>query len=722
MPCSGGQRKRVALAAALLEDADLLVLDEPTNHLDVDVIEWLEDELADELAGSAAARHPRPLPARPGRDPHRRGARRRDLHPPRLLRGLPRGPALREEQAQAAERKRATSRAPSSSGCGAVPRRAARRPSTGSSAPTLLARRRHTRPPELSSTCPPGASAQGRQPPQRRQVLRRTAGCCEGSTQAATRAPDGRRRPQRQRQDDAARLIAGRLEPDEGSVRSARPSTWAGTARTRPRCRRAPGCSTRSRGRARDEHRRRHAVSADQLLERFLFTRAQQKAYVEELSGGERRRLELLRVLADAPNLLLLDEPTNDLDLDTLAVLEVLPRRAGRGPSSSPATTATSSTASATTCTGSSRRRLRHHPGGWTEYRGAREPRSRPTMRRPGRRAAGRRPVQPGRGPASAATTSSASSRRSSAASPSSRPQGTSSRPSWQEVGEDYERRGLGAELTEVSAELEAAETRWLELSMIGRNERDGGPAARVGRPGDDRPRPGGRRDRRDRGHRHRRPARARSSRAPTSSCPARGGAGADGGGRQGDARRRAGSPRRSGVGPCRSPTPRRRSSRSSAEHVPEPRSRRSPATASTPTGRSCAATCPSSRRTCTTATSTCPRSRSSRRRWYPDVLEQAPRRRPGTSSATAALADIRESIAELRHYRDPLCVALDDLPGDGRLEVVGEVALDGLAHDRRARHAAAGRPLVEHGEQLLRQLDERLLPHHDHMVQYGPW
>jgi len=58
------------------------------------------------------------------------------------------------------------------------------------------------------------------------------------------------------------------------------------------------------------------------MLERFLFPPAQQWSLIEKLSGGEKRRLYLLRVLMEAPNILLLDEPTNDLDITTLAILE----------------------------------------------------------------------------------------------------------------------------------------------------------------------------------------------------------------------------------------------------------------------------------------------------------------------------------------------------------------------------------------------------------------
>ncbi|MBD5089750.1 MAG: ABC-F family ATP-binding cassette domain-containing protein [Clostridiales bacterium] len=64
------------------------------------------------------------------------------------------------------------------------------------------------------------------------------------------------------------------------------------------------------------------SVSAAQMLERFLFTGAMQHAPIEKLSGGERRRLYLLKILMAAPNVLILDEPTNDLDIQTLRILE----------------------------------------------------------------------------------------------------------------------------------------------------------------------------------------------------------------------------------------------------------------------------------------------------------------------------------------------------------------------------------------------------------------
>lgn len=63
-------------------------------------------------------------------------------------------------------------------------------------------------------------------------------------------------------------------------------------------------------------------ITAEQMLERFLFSRAKQWSYIGQLSGGEKRRLYLLKILMQEPNVLLLDEPTNDLDIQTLGILE----------------------------------------------------------------------------------------------------------------------------------------------------------------------------------------------------------------------------------------------------------------------------------------------------------------------------------------------------------------------------------------------------------------
>ena len=63
-------------------------------------------------------------------------------------------------------------------------------------------------------------------------------------------------------------------------------------------------------------------ITASKLLERFLFSPSQQHSPLEKLSGGERRRLTLCKILIQAPNVLLLDEPTNDLDIQTLSILE----------------------------------------------------------------------------------------------------------------------------------------------------------------------------------------------------------------------------------------------------------------------------------------------------------------------------------------------------------------------------------------------------------------
>src|SRR5699024_12715751 len=63
-------------------------------------------------------------------------------------------------------------------------------------------------------------------------------------------------------------------------------------------------------------------ITAEQMLEQFLFPRPKQREKIGRLSGGEKRRLHLLKVLMTAPNVIMIDEPTNDLDKETLSIVE----------------------------------------------------------------------------------------------------------------------------------------------------------------------------------------------------------------------------------------------------------------------------------------------------------------------------------------------------------------------------------------------------------------
>jgi ATP-binding cassette subfamily F protein uup len=267
------------------------------------------------------------------------------------------------------------------------------------------------------------------------------------------------------------RLIAGDLKPDAGSVR------LGSTVHL--------GCYGQHIATPQPRQRVLDAVkevvletntvdgitlSASQLLERFLFPPAVQQAYVSELSGGERRRLELLRVLATAPNVLLLDEPTNDLDLDTLGVLEGF-----------------LDTWPGTLVTASHDRffldrvcrhlwslepdgAVRDHPGGWTAYRGYRSHQQAP---RPSRGTAGPAPAVPTR--ATRAPRLSYNEQRQLRLLERELPRLEQRRDELNRqlldaVGDHVRAGELAAALDAAVTELDDAETRWLELHL--RDER----------------------------------------------------------------------------------------------------------------------------------------------------------------------------------------------------------------------------------------------------------
>jgi ABC transport system ATP-binding/permease protein len=459
---SGGERKRIALAGTLLRGADLLVLDEPTNHLDVDVVDWLEQRLAGWRGAVLLVTHDRYLLDAVA-------TRIVEIHAAQLhthqggYAGYLEARVLREEQAGARERKRqARARVEL-----AWLRRGARARTSKPKARLDQARAVLEAEPEavrrdLEIGLP--ARRLGSKVVNLHNAGKRYSDrwVLEGiDWKLSPRERAGLVGPNGSGKTTLLRLIAGLTAPDSGSVRHG-DTVHVGFYGQDP-----IGFPPRTRvlDAVREVVLETNTVegitlSAADLLDRFLFPSDVQKAYVEELSGGERRRLQLLLTLADAPNLLLLDEPTNDLDLDTLAVLEeYLDDWSG-------------SLVVAThdrffldrvcddvyALEGGG---LRHHPGGWSAYREAHRSASssRPAREKP----------PP---PRVAERRMSYHERRELKALERRIPQLEQRRAALEEelwgAGDDYMKAtAIGEELAAVLAELDAAEERWLSLADI---------------------------------------------------------------------------------------------------------------------------------------------------------------------------------------------------------------------------------------------------------------
>ena len=463
---SGGQLRRLALAIALAEPADLLILDEPTNHLDIDVIDWMEDELArraqtlmfvthdryllDRLANRIieidqqhihhhAGNYQDYLEARELRRAHeeRTDRRRRNLARTELE-WLRRSPKARTSKSKA--------RINWATGL--------QQSSLPESEPDIEFELPSRRLGDTVVDIEDVSLAFGDH-----QVLSDVTWRLSRGARLGIVGPNGAGKT------TLLRLFGGGLEPTTGSVRtgSTVAAGWYGQEPERL----DPSRRIIDVMRAEAEQTRLTSgvtVSASQLLERFGFRSRQHSSTVGDLSGGERRRLELLRVLVGAPNLLLLDEPTNDLDLETLGALE---EQLDHWPGAVVAAThdryflervcrdVVSVEADGT---------LRHHPGGYGAYLEWREERSRSAPQslepQPGGESAS------GRYRARLSYNEQREFQRLDRAIPELTERLTRLDSELERIGSDWERaEKISSQRALLADELEAAESRWLELA-----------------------------------------------------------------------------------------------------------------------------------------------------------------------------------------------------------------------------------------------------------------
>ncbi len=320
---SGGQKKRVALARVLIHPTDVLILDEPTNHLDSTMIEWLEEYLKKFRGILIMVTHDRYFLD---------GVTNKIVEINKSLlyeynenyQGYLKLKCQREEMELASERKRES-----------ILRNELKWVMRGARARSTKQKSRLERFEEMSSI----AKIQKEESVEMESIHSRMGKktieltnisksygeqCCINDFQYIFLKYEkiGIVGKNGCGKSTLLNVIAGRLEPDTGEV------VIGDTIKI--------GYFTQHNDSMNEELRvidyikeiaeylptKDGRITASQMLERFLFTPQMQYTTVGRLSGGEKRRLYLLKILMEAPNVLILDEPTNDLDIMTLQVLE----------------------------------------------------------------------------------------------------------------------------------------------------------------------------------------------------------------------------------------------------------------------------------------------------------------------------------------------------------------------------------------------------------------
>ena len=320
---SGGQRKRVALASVLMSTADLLILDEPTNHLDSGMADWLEEYLKAFRGALLMITHDRYfLDSVVGRIV--------ELDKGKLYsyqanyEGFLALKAERMEMAEASERKRQTilrneiawmqrgARARSTKQKAHIQRYEELRDQKGPE---------YDRNVELESI----ASRLGRTTVEVKDLCKAYGDkvlmkdftyIFLKNDRVGIIGPNGSGK------STLMKMLAGWVEPDSGTIQIGQTVKMGYFSQENEAMDESLKVIDYIKNAAEYVKTKDGSISASQMLERFLFPSGMQYTSIGRLSGGERRRLYLLRILMEAPNVILLDEPTNDLDIQTLTILE----------------------------------------------------------------------------------------------------------------------------------------------------------------------------------------------------------------------------------------------------------------------------------------------------------------------------------------------------------------------------------------------------------------
>lgn len=320
---SGGQRKRVALVSTLMADTDLLVLDEPTNHLDSEMADWLEEHLKKFRGAILMVTHDRYFLDSVSN-------RIVELDKGKLYsyeanyEGYLKLKTERLDMELASERKRQSilkvelewmqrgARARSTKQKAHIQRYEALRDQKGPEAEKLV---------EIESV----SSRLGRTTVEIQGLFKAYGTHVLIKDFSYIFLKDDRIGiigPNGSGKTTLMKMIAGWEKPDGGTIDIGQTVKMGYFSQENEDMDESLKVIDYIRNVAEYVKTRDGSISASQMLERFLFPPSVQYTAVSRLSGGEKRRLYLLRILMDAPNVLLLDEPTNDLDIQTLTILE----------------------------------------------------------------------------------------------------------------------------------------------------------------------------------------------------------------------------------------------------------------------------------------------------------------------------------------------------------------------------------------------------------------